>query len=247
MRLTEFSHGDSFIHLMDPRSKIVTTVIFSVFVAVNNSLQVCALALIFPLAMLGLGRISFSKTLRRLAAINSFLVILWLLLPFSYPGDPLFAIGSWTATRQGALMALMITLKSNAIVLTMMALLGSSSIFSLAHALTHLGVPEKIALLFFFSYRYIHVINTEFETLSRAMKIRSFRPNMNIHTYRSYAYLVGMLLVKSFDRSNRIMAAMKCRGFKGKFYILHHYQMKRMDFLLPAVSGIFAVLIMVVR
>lgn len=247
MELSEFSSGDSFVHRMDPRSKIVTTVIFSIFVAINQSLLSCAVALVFPIVIIVLGRIGIYRTIKRLLVVNSFLLLLWIILPLSYPSEPWLTIGSWSVSEEGVLMAALITLKSNAIVLTMIALLGSSSVFSLAHALTHLGVPEKIALLFFFSFRYVHVIYSEFQTLSRAMKIRSFQPGMNLHTYKSYAYLIGMLLVKSFDRSNRIMAAMKCRGFKGKFYILHHYQMKRMDFLLPAISGVFVCLIMVVR
>jgi cobalt/nickel transport system permease protein len=32
-----------------------------------------------------------------------------------------------------------------------------------------------------------------------------------------------MLLVRSFDRAERIVAAMKCRGFRGRFYLLDHF------------------------
>jgi len=76
------------------------------------------------------------------------------------------------------------------------------------------------------------VIHKEYHRLVNAMKMRGFRPGTNMHTYRTYAYLVGMLLVRSFDRSKRIVAAMKCRGFKGKFYILHDYGMKKSDYFL---------------
>ena len=46
---------------------------------------------------------------------------------------------------------------------------------------------------------------------------------MNGHSYRSLGYLVGMLLVHSFDRSERVLAAMKCRGFCGRYYLLDHF------------------------
>ena len=95
--------------------------------------------------------------------------------------------------------------------------------------------------LFFFCFRYIHVIHQEYQRLTKAMKIRGFKPRTNLHTYRAYAYLVGMLLVRSFDRSRRIVAAMKCRGFNGPFYILHHYQMKRYDYVVAASSLAFSV------
>jgi cobalt/nickel transport system permease protein len=59
--------------------------------------------------------------------------------------------------------------------------------------------------------------------------------------------LVGMLLVRSFDRSKRIMQAMNCRGFKGRLYILHHYQMKHSDYALAGSSLVFSALLWVTR
>jgi cobalt/nickel transport system permease protein len=61
------------------------------------------------------------------------------------------------------------------------------------------------------------------------MKVRAFRPRMDRHTYRTYGYLVGMLLVRSLERSERIVAAMKCRGFRGRFYLLEHFAFSRRD------------------
>ena len=61
------------------------------------------------------------------------------------------------------------------------------------------------------------------------MKMRGFRPRMNWHTYRTYGYLVGMLLVRSLERSERIVAAMKCRGFRGRFYLLDHFAFSSAD------------------
>ncbi len=127
------------------------------------------------------------------------------------------SVGPVAIYREGVISALAITLKSNAIILTMIVLLGTSPVFTLVHALSHLGVPDKLVHLFFFCFRYVHVIHEEFHALATAAKVRGFRPGTNRHTYRTHAYLVGMLLVRSFDRSARIVAAMKCRGFKGKF------------------------------
>ncbi|MBN1257277.1 MAG: cobalt ECF transporter T component CbiQ, partial [Planctomycetes bacterium] len=44
-----------------------------------------------------------------------------------------------------------------------------------------------------------------------------------------YGYLVGILLVRSIARSERILAAMKCRGFNGKFYILTPFKCRQAD------------------
>jgi cobalt/nickel transport system permease protein len=90
-------------------------------------------------------------------------------------------------------------------------------------------MPEKIVHLISFAYRYIHVINAEYGRLMNAMKIRGFYPRNNLHTYRTYAHLVGMLLVKSYERASRVQAAMLCRGFKGNFYDLSEFFMKTSD------------------
>jgi cobalt/nickel transport system permease protein len=76
-------------------------------------------------------------------------------------------------------------------------------------------MPDKIVHLISFAYRYIHVIHTEYGRQLNAMKIRGFYPKSNLHTYKTYAYLVGMLLVKSYDRAKRVQAAMLCRGLIG--------------------------------
>ena len=75
---------------------------------------------------------------------------------------------------------------------------------------------------------------------------RGFRPRLDRHTYRSLGYLVGMLLVRSFDRAERILAAMKCRGFQGHFFILDHFAFGRRDaaFCVAATVLVFALLAM---
>jgi cobalt/nickel transport system permease protein len=61
------------------------------------------------------------------------------------------------------------------------------------------------------------------------MKMRGFVPRSDIHTYRCYAYLVGMLLVRSYDRAERINQAMLLRGFSGRYYSLRQFSVGRGD------------------
>jgi cobalt/nickel transport system permease protein len=247
MNIEEFALGESIVHRMDPRVKILTTLVFSVVVALNHSTWAAAAALIFSLALILMARISLKRVLWRLAIVNGFILFLWLFLPFSSSGDVILSIGPVDVYREGVGKALLITLKSNAIVLCVIGFLGTAPILNLVHALSHMGVPDKLVHLFFFCFRYIHVIHEEYHRLANAMKIRGFKPRTNVHTYRTFAYLVGMLLVRSFDRSARILDAMKCRGFKGKFYILGHYEMERRDYLVGATGIVFSALLLVAQ
>jgi cobalt/nickel transport system permease protein len=61
------------------------------------------------------------------------------------------------------------------------------------------------------------------------MKARGFQPTTNLHTYKTYAHLVGMLLVRSADRAERVRNAMLCRGFRGRLYSLSEFSLKTND------------------
>ncbi len=237
------SEGTSYLHEFDPRLKIIVALIYSVTVALLTSFPLLLISLCFSIFLILWGRLSIPTVLKRLLVVNGFVFFLWLVLPFSYAGKELFSIGSLVATYPGVYQALRITIKSNAIILCLMALLSTSPTFMLVHALHHLKVPTKLVHLFFFTYRYIHVIYTEFVRLNTAMKVRSFTPGTNIHTYRSYAYLVGMLLVRSYERSKRIYQSMLCRGFNGKFHTLYHFESKPRELVSAAMMATFVLLI----
>jgi cobalt/nickel transport system permease protein len=104
-----------------------------------------------------------------LLLVNGFILLLWILLPFTYPGKPIFSLGPLDASGEGIQYALSITIKSNTIILACIALLGTTPVFTLAHALRHLHLPGKLIQLLFFSYRYIHVIYLD---CSRVMNVQ---------------------------------------------------------------------------
>jgi cobalt/nickel transport system permease protein len=238
-----FIVGDSVIHRLDPRVKSIVAGIFSIVVAVSDRFLALIPALFIALFFVFLARLPIQRVFSRLLIVNGFIFFLWLLLPFTTEGSPLFSIGPLTATKAGILTATLITLKSNTIILAFMALMATMSVFTMGRALGDLCVPSKIVQLISLTYRYIHVINIEYRRLIKAAKIRGFHPGNNLHTYRTYAYLVGMLLVKSYERAERVRAAMLCRGFRGKFYDLREFELKTTDLIvmflmLIGVSGV---------
>jgi len=160
-------------------------------------------------------------------------------LPLGVRGTPLAALGPLEFSREGLMLAAAIALKGNAILLALVVLLGTLDIVTLGHALLHLYVPDKLIHLLLFTVRYIDVLEREYRRLADAMRLRGFRPRADRHTYRSYGYLVGMLLVRSLDRSERIVAAMKCRGFQGRFYLLDHFACSRLDVCFGSLGTVF--------
>lgn len=227
--IAELSNGDSFIRHLDPRIKVVVVLFFSIVVALSYRLQVLVGALVLGIFIVGLAQVPAAELFRRLIPVNLLMLFLWLFLPFTFAGEPFFLIGPLTVTREGVLYAALISVKSNAMMLMLIVLVATTPIFTLGHAMHALGIPKKIVHLFFFTYRYIHVMHREYIRLVNSMKIRSFTPKSSFHTYKTIAYMVGMLLVRSFDRAQRVHNAMLCRGFKGNLYSLSKFSIQKKD------------------
>lgn len=238
-----FGQKESLLHRIDPRVKILWVCLFSVVVAASQRFVVLVLALMLGLGLVLTARVAAGQLVQRLLPVNLFIVFLWLFLPFTVGGDPAFAVGPLVATREGLLYAVQITLKSNAIVIAMIALTASTSILTLGHALHALKVPEKIIHLFFFTYRYVFVIHQEYLRLLDAVKVRGFKPGTNIHTYKTFAYLVGMLLVRSAERAERVHNAMVCRGFRGRFYSLAEFSFRPVDVVWVGIMSAFVLVL----
>jgi len=225
----QFASGDSFVHGLDPRMKLTTAFAYAVVVALSCEFSALLVALVVSLILVVLARLPLRKVLYRLLLVNGLILFLWIFLPFTYGGGSWFTLGPLQGTREGVVFALRITVKCNAILLALIALLATTPLFTLGHAMGQLRIPDKLVQLFLFTHRYIHVIVQEYERLTNAMRARGFIPGTNVHTYRSYAYLVGMLLVRSYDRAERIHKAMLCRGFRGKYHTLSQFSVTRGD------------------
>jgi cobalt/nickel transport system permease protein len=154
---------------------------------------------------------------RRLLHVEGFLLLLFLTLPFTMAGQPLFTLGPLSASVEGAMRAALIACKVSASVLILTAMLGAIEPARLGTALRGLYLPEALVRVFVLTARYVSLIRDEARRLHEAMRLRGFRPRSNRHTWRSYGNLVGMLLVRALDRAQRVEEAMRCRGYDGRF------------------------------
>jgi len=233
---TNFESGQSPIHRLDPRIRIICASLLSIPTALVQSPLQALTALICGIVFMMVARLTISLVAKRLIIVNAFILFLWLLVPITTPGTPAFHIGPIVITAEGLKLSTLITLKSNAIVLILMALLGTIKIQDLGPALQRLRVPNKLCHILLFTYRYIFVIHHEYILMRQAMTARGFKPTTSSHTYKTYAWLVGMLLIKSWDRAERVHNAMKCRGFKGQFYTLSISRTSTRDSLFVIIS-----------
>ncbi len=219
-----FADGKSVIHKIDPRFRIVAAILLSIIIALSASMDALWAALAISFITLAAAKLNPRKVAGRLAVVAGFLVLLWLILPITHRGAPLFTIGPLTLTREGVALATQITFKSFSILALLIALVATMPVATLGNVLRSLGIPGKFTQLLMVSYRYIFVIEQEYQRLQRAAKIRGFQPGTNLHTYRTYAYLAGMLFVRASMRGQRVYQAMLCRGFHGRYIALQTFK-----------------------
>jgi cobalt/nickel transport system permease protein len=224
-----FTAGNSMIHRIDPALKTLFAALFSCTIAVSESFYSLAAAMLLAVMLIWTARLNITDVVRRLSVLMMFTLLIWLVLPATFGGRTLFELGPLRISKPGVLLCAKITLKSVAILSILISLVATATLSNLGDALHRLRIPGKLVFLLVMSYRYIFVIENEYRRLIRAARIRGFKPGTNIHSYKTFAYLIGMIFIRASARADRVYQAMLCRGFNRRFHTL--------GFRKPYVSG----------
>lgn len=244
LAVTGTSFAVGFIGAIDPRLRIIAATAFAIVTVACNWLPALVAALCVSIALMVAMRLPVKRTLKRMATMDTFIIFMLILLPFTMPGEPILTLWGFAASWEGLWKAVTIALKANAVILMLMVLVGTMEPVTLGHALHALRVPAPLVHLLLFTVRYIEVLHEEYSRLRLAMKARGFRPSNSLHTYRTFGYLVGMMLVRALERSERILDAMKCRGFTGTIPLLARFELTGRDAAFAAfMSGVIAMLV----
>lgn len=222
----------------DPRLRLLSALLFALTTVLLQQLPVLLISLLSGILLAWLAGLQPGPLARRLLLLEGLMLVLLLMLPFSVAGESWFSLGPLSASWEGVQRALQILLRANAIVLVLLSLIGTLEPVILGHALAQLRLPDKLIHLFLLSVRYIGVLFQEYQRLRMAMRARAFVASSNRHTWRSFGWLLGMLLVRSLERSQRVLQAMKCRGFDGRLFLLSENRWQYRDSLALLMVGI---------
>ena len=226
------SSKDSSIHGLDPRARLAVCALFIGLASFSHTCQALCAFLAMSLVLVHQAKIRLSEIFPRLLILNLFVVMLGATMPGRdgflslYGGMP---DGAW-------LRLLALDLRCNAILMAATALAGTIDTSAFGHALAHFKVPDKLTHLFLFTVGQTATMSREQERLQDAMRARAFRPRTDLHTYRSFANLAAILIVRSLERASRISDAMRCRNFRGRFHLFNHFKMCRRDWFFVLAS-----------
>ena len=244
--LTE-SAKSSIFHTWDVRCKIATIVIYSFVLASLSNLGPALIAVGLSLGMTCLARVSMAKVLLRILALSGFLGMLLVVMPFTVPVHPTDTIlilpnlDWFVFNLRGLDLAGTIAAKAVAIALLMEPLLATAPLSVTMHGLSRLGVPEMVVQMVLLSYRYVHVFGHEARRMWAGMQVRGFHNQTGVHTLRAIANFLGMLFVRSFERTERVFLAMQARGYTGRFPHSAQLRLSATDLAFSAVWAVLAI------
>ncbi|HMO50350.1 MAG TPA: energy-coupling factor transporter transmembrane component T [Kiritimatiellia bacterium] len=228
----------SWIHRLDPRARLIAALVLAGAVISVDDPASLLTGVGMALGLLIMARFTWRHLWIRLSTLAGLVVMLALFLPMRFHLVPEPAL---TYAPELLPEALRIAARASAAAMLMMALVGTIEPTALGHALIHLRVPGKIVQLYSFAIRYFDMLRRELQTLHTAMLARGFRPSASRRALIGYGHLIGGLMVRSLDRSERTLRAMKCRGYRGEFYLFEHFHYRTPDLVFLGASGVFAV------
>jgi cobalt/nickel transport system permease protein len=240
--LDQYQEGDSVIHRLDPRVKLVLTLAFIVTVtAAPHGAWLSFLLLLLAIGVIiVVSRVAPSPILRRSMIALPFALVA-VTLVFTTKGAALFTfkLASWSLsiTDQGTIAFTSILTKAWLAVLMATLLSATTTFPGLLFAMRALRLPKVIVSIVSFMYRYIFVVADEALRLQRAREARSANPQGK--GGRSLPWrakvlggMIGSLFLRSYERSERIYAAMLSRGFDGNLRTMRAESLRLSDVMI---------------
>jgi cobalt/nickel transport system permease protein len=220
---------------LDPRWKLVALATALLATATLRTLPASGLALVAVLLLAVLGRLPPRWFLARLGGAALFLAFFTLPLPFllSEPGTA--APSLWHFSWHGARVGLTLAAKGLTLVTLMLVLLATAPLEATLKAAHALHVPGLLVQLSLLSCRYVYLLADELGRLRVALRVRGYRNRATRHCYRTIGHVTGTLLVRGYERAERVDHAMRCRGFDGRFRSLNEFHTRPADVLICVV------------
>ena len=215
-RLEFLADSDSPIHVIDARAKVLVTFVFIVAVVSHNRYELARLLpfFIFPATMIAFAGLPMLYLFKKIAFISLFVLMVGIFNPV-FDRTILYQVGQWGISG-GWISLLSLIVRSILTVGAAFILVGTTGFTAVCQALERLGIPQLFAIQLLFLHRYIFVLADETSRSSRARELRSCgKKGLGVTSFGS---LVGHLLLRTWQRAERIHVAMLSRGFVGQFH-----------------------------
>jgi len=245
--LDQYSDRDSLIHRLDPRTKLLTSLLFILAVVLTppGRWPVFALYFILVAALLILSRGPLLYVLKRSLVIMPFVVLIAVFIPFFREGEVAGSYNIWlwqlSVTYNGLEVFWNILAKAWLSILSLILLTSTTRFSQLLKGMEKLRLPGVMTMILSFMYRYIFVLIDEVMRMKQARDSRNFG-GRRLWQLRTIGNMIGTLFIRSYERGERVYAAMMARGFDGQARTLESLNFRLSDVLFGLSLGFILIL-----
>ncbi|WP_251424402.1 energy-coupling factor transporter transmembrane component T family protein [Veillonella agrestimuris] len=221
----QYFPGNSFIHRMDPRAKIIATTIFIIAIFLANTPLAYGIVGAFTVGALLLSRLPLNLLWRSVKPLWIIIVFTMGIHIFTTPGESLFSYGIINITDKGVAMGLQMGARLIFLILFSSLLTYTTSPIRLTDGIEHLlspfrriGVPaHELAMMMTIALRFIPTLLDETDRIMKAQSARGadFVTGSLIQRAKNMVPLLVPLFISAFRRADELAIAMEARCYRG--------------------------------
>ena len=240
--IDEYANLNSPLHRIDPRIKLVSTIVFVVVVVLLDNFVLLFAAFALVLFLTILSKVPLLHVFKRAEVVLPFIIFVAIVKLFT-PGETVLTLNLGFAqmriTGEGIMFALLLLLRVMVAALALILLSSTTKFSDLLRGMSDLRVPKILVQMLSFTYRYLFLFVDEAERMVLARKAKNFnaRHLLNFRAMRTIGYTAATIFLRSYDRADRIYDGMLSKGYDSRNIItLTKFSAKKSD-------GIFLFLI----
>ena len=225
MTLGQYYKADSILHKLDPRVKLLGTLLFVITLFFPKSLLSLGIATAFLILIVKLSKVPVSMMIRGVKPLFIIICFSAIINMISVSGDMLVKIGPITIAKQGLWMAFYLVVRLVYLVIGSSVMTFTTTPNQLTdglekgfHFLKKVHVPvHEIAMMMSIALRFIPILVEETDKIMRAQMARGadFENGGIIQRAKNMIPLLVPLFVSAFRRANDLAMAMEARCYRG--------------------------------
>lgn len=221
----QYFPGDSPVHRLDPRMKIILTLVFVVIIFVPDNPVGLLVGGLFAAAGYLIARIPIKMVRKSIKPVIPIIVFTGILNMFFVGGDPVFQLWVFKITYEGVMLAVLMTVRIVCLIAGTSLLTYTTSPIALTDGIEQLLGPLKrlrlpvheLAMMMTIALRFIPTLIEETDKIMSAQKARGADLESGGLMQRAKALIPILipLFVSSFRRADELALAMECRCYRG--------------------------------
>lgn len=223
--LGQYYQTDSVIHRLDPRVKLVATILFIISLFIVDNFIGYIIAAIFLVCMVKISKVPFRFMVKGMKSIVFLLVIAVIFNLFLTPGEALVSIWKLTITKEGVRIAVMMAIRLVFLIIGSSLMTLTTTPNNLTDGMEKLMSPLKVfhvpvhevAMMMSIALRFIPILLEETDKIMKAQIARGadFESGNLIKKAKSMVPLLVPLFISAFRRANDLAMAMEARCYRG--------------------------------